>query len=93
MERMKKLILNGFSLNENIESKVDGVCYDKDDDEDCWIEIIPAHSSKDCVIEYTKNCETIRVETFPKPEDEANTWEQSISSQINNSIKELNLEG
>ena len=91
MERMKKLILDGFSLNENVESRVNSVYYDKDDDEDCWIEITPAHSSKDYVIEYTKNCETIRVETFSKPEDDANAWERSISSQINNSIKELNL--
>lgn len=90
MERMKKLILNGFNLNKNVESKVGSVYYDKDDDEDCWIEIIPAHSSKDCVIEYTKKCETIRVETFPKPEGNTNAWEQ-LSSQINNSIKELNL--
>ena len=60
MRKIPKIKIEGFHLNENTVSSCNSVYYDRDNNEDSWIEIIPDYKEKGYIILYIENCQTIK---------------------------------
>ena len=79
--------IKGYKWNSKIVSKTGSVTYVKEDDEDCWIEIIPEYARR-CdrhIVIYAKGCEDIKVVTFDTPGDSSiwgSPFEQFIIENI-----------
>ena len=66
---LTKLNLKGFHYNSDIESKIKCWSYDRDDDEDCWIEISEdSFDNERLIVTFTERCSTVAITTFLVPE-------------------------
>lgn len=80
----------GYKYDGKIASKVGSATYVKEDDEDCWIEIIPEHSTRvkygdRHIVIYICNAEVVKVATFDTVGDSCNwgkPFEQFIEENI-----------
>jgi len=62
---LTKLKIKGFHYNPNIESRIKSWSYDRDDDEDCWIEI--SEDSFDdgrLIVTFTERCSPVAITAF-----------------------------
>ena len=66
---LTKLNLKGFHYNSDIESKIKCWSYDRDDDEDCWIEISEdSFDNERLIVTFTERCSPVAITTFLVPE-------------------------
>ena len=66
---LTKLNLKGFHYNSDIESKIKCWSYDRDDDEDCWIEISEdSFDNERLIVTFTERCSPVAITTFLVPD-------------------------
>lgn len=66
---LTKLNLKGFHYNPDIASKIKCWSYDRDDDEDCWIEISEdSFDNERLIVTFTESCSPVAITTFLVPE-------------------------
>lgn len=62
---LKELKIDDFSLNENCNSALDSLYYDRDDNEDDWIEIISDTCTPErIIVKIIKSCQEILITAF-----------------------------
>lgn len=62
---LTKLKIKGFHYNPDIENKIKSWSYDRDDDEDCWIEISEDTFDADrLIVSFTEKCSPVAITTF-----------------------------
>lgn len=62
---LKELKIDNFSLNENCNSTLDSVYYDRDDNEDDWIEIVSDTCTPErIIVKIIENCQEILITAF-----------------------------
>lgn len=61
---LKELHIKGFTLNETTSNEMGGVYYDREGDDDCWVELNKACNADVIVVSYIYKSATIRVTVF-----------------------------
>lgn len=62
---LKELDIKGFILNERCGSPLDSIYYDKDDNEDNWVEIVSdSYTPERIIVKIVKNCQEIKITAF-----------------------------
>lgn len=61
---LKTLKIPGFVFNPGTINEMDGLYYDKEGDEDCWIEINKICNFDSIIVSYVYNCATIKMASF-----------------------------
>lgn len=62
---LKELKIKGFTLDEECDSPLDNVYYNKDDNEDNWVEIVSdSYTPERIIVKIVKNCQEIKITTF-----------------------------
>ncbi len=77
---LTKLNLKGFHYNPDIASKIKCWSYDRDGDEDCWIEISEdSFDNERLIVTFTESCSPVAITTFLVPEiDYLEEWLNKI---------------
>lgn len=62
---LTKLNIKGFHYNPDIQSNIKSYSYDRDDDEDCWIEICEDSFDEDrLIVNFTEKCSPVAITSF-----------------------------
>lgn len=78
---ISEIKINGYHYNPDMGSKVNSFFFDKDDNEDCWVEIIPDSFFPDVkIVLVVQDCETAKA--FAYSDDD-------LENFLNDSIKTL----
>ena len=65
MVNLKEMKIKGFHLNPDIINNTNGISYDRDNDEDCWIQIDEDSFDADrLIVSFTEKCSIVKITTF-----------------------------